>query len=409
MSDGADWHDPFAEDPDAIDRERRRAEREAKRRGSRRSLGDKVEQAAVQPPPQPQSPGPDPNNEQPTTNNPQPPAPAEPASAPEPRSERRPPSAEPPPSNRQPAADNQRTAAQPTTTPPPPASTPLRTRRILGAAVFLLLLAILAFGVVKVIGKLTEPDPKPVKATKPEPKTKDLLIVEGLTRDQIADEVKKKVKGDYLKASDSAPKGFDLKKYDAQDAPNLEGFLFPATYPIAKKETAKELVDQQLQAFQDNFSQVDLSYAKSKNLTPYDVLIIASMIEKEIQVPEERKLAAAVIYNRLKAGDTLGIDATIRYYLRNYDQQLTESELADTSDPYNTRVIPGLPPTPIANPGLASLEAASNPAKSDVYYFVVKPGTCGEHVFVKTAEEFQQAEAAYQQALQEQGGSPTDC
>ena len=267
----------------------------------------------------------------------------------------------------------------------------------------------LIFGVVKVVGKLTEPDPAPVKATKPAPKTKNLLIVEGLTRDQIAGEVKKNVKGDYLKASDSAPKGFDLKKYDAQDAPNLEGFLFPATYPITKKETAKELVGQQLGAFEENFSHVDLSYAKSKNLTPYDVLIIASMIEKEIQVPEERKLAAAVIYNRLKAGDTLGIDATIRYYLRNYDEQLTESELADASNPYNTRVIPGLPPTPIANPGLASMKAAANPAKSDVYYFVIKPGTCGEHVFVKTDAEFQQAEAAYQQALQEQGGSPTDC
>ena len=285
----------------------------------------------------------------------------------------------------------------------------MRARRIIGGIVFLVLLAALIFGVVKVVGKLTESDPAPVEASKPAPKTDDLLIVEGLTRDQIADEVQKNVKGNYLNASDKAPKGFDLKKYDAQDAPNLEGFLFPATYPITKKETAKELVDQQLAAFQENFSQVDLSYAKSKNLTPYDVLIIASMIEKEIQVPEERKLAAAVIYNRLKAGDTLGIDATIRYYLRNYDEQLTESELADTNDPYNTRVIPGLPPTPIANPGLASLEAAANPAKSDVYYFVVKPGTCGEHVFVRTNAEFQQAEAAYQQALQEQGGSPTDC
>jgi len=275
--------------------------------------------------------------------------------------------------------------------------------------ILLIFLAALVFGVVKVIGKLTESDPKPVKAAKPEPKTKDLLLVEGLTRDQMADEVKGRVKGDYLKATDSAPKGFDLAKYDAKDAPNLEGFLFPATYPIAKKETAKELVGQQLQAFQENFSQVDMSYAKSKNLTPYDVVIIASMIEKEIQVPEERKLAAAVIYNRLKAGDTLGIDATIRYYLRNYDQQLTESELADPNDPYNTRVIPGLPPTPISNPGLASLKAAANPARSDVYFFVVKPGTCGEHVFVKTQEEFDQAEAAYQQALQEQGGSPTDC
>ena len=221
--------------------------------------------------------------------------------------------------------------------------------------------------------------------------------------------MKKQVKGDYMEASDSAPKGFELKKYDAEDAPSLEGFLFPATYPITKKETAKDLVAAQLDSFRTNFSEVDLSYAKSKNLTAYDVLKIASMIEKEIQVPEERELAAAVIYNRLKAGDTLGIDATIRYYLGNYDEQLTESELADAGNPYNTRVNPGLPPTPISNPGLASIEAAANPAKSDVYYFVVKPGTCGEHVFVETEEEFAEAEAAYQQALQEQGGSPTEC
>ena len=379
MTDELDWHDPFAEDEAARERERRRAEREAKRRGSRESVGEKVQQAT-----EPAAANPQPSNEQRTTSNPPPTA--------------QPPTTQPP--STQPSPERRAASGGPDS---------LRARRTIGAIVFLALFAALILGVVKVVGKLTESDPAPVEATKPAPKTNDLLIVEGLTRDQIADEVRKNVKGNYLKASDKAPKGFDLKKYDAQNAPNLEGFLFPATYSITKRETAKELVDQQLAAFQENFSQVDLSYAKSKNLTPYDVLIIASMIEKEIQVPEERKLAAAVIYNRLKAGDTLGIDATIRYYLRNYDEQLTESELADTNDPYNTRVIPGLPPTPIANPGLASLEAAANPAKSDVYYFVVKPGSCGEHVFVKTDAEFQQAEAAYQQALQEQGGSPTEC
>ena len=138
------------------------------------------------------------------------------------------------------------------------------------------------------------------------------------------------------------------------------------------------------------------------------MLKIASMIEREIQVPEERELAAAVIYNRLRAGDTLGIDATIRYEDQNYDEQLTESRLAEDT-PYNTRVNPGLPPTPIGNPGLASIEAAANPARSDAYYFVIKPGTCGEHVFVETEEEFAAAEAAYQEALQAEGGSPTDC
>ena len=138
------------------------------------------------------------------------------------------------------------------------------------------------------------------------------------------------------------------------------------------------------------------------------MLKIASMVEREIQVPEERELAAAVIYNRLAANDTLGIDATIRYEDRNYDEQLTESRLAEDT-PYNTRINPGLPPTPIANPGLASIEAAANPAKTDAYYFVVKPGTCGEHVFVETEEEFAEAEAEYQAALQAQGDSPTEC
>jgi UPF0755 protein len=101
-------------------------------------------------------------------------------------------------------------------------------------------------------------------------------------------------------------------------------------------------------------------------------------------------------------------DSTIRYYLQNYDEQLTESELAE-DEPYNTRIHTGLPPTPISNPGLASIEAAAKPAKSDVFYFVIKPGTCTEHTFVATDEEFQQAEAEYQQALEEQGGSPTEC
>ncbi|MET0926612.1 MAG: endolytic transglycosylase MltG, partial [Solirubrobacterales bacterium] len=369
--------------------------REARRRGRRQSLGEKAAAGAApaQTPPA-ETPAPAATQPPPTSEQPQVPAAAEPVGP-----------------NIPPAA----TAPGGSPPPRPPARGPrvrssaMRNRRVIGAILFIALLGLVIFGVVKVLGKLTEEDPPaPATTSKPAPKTTDLLIVEGLTREQIADEVAKNVKGDYMKASDSPPKDFDLEDYDAENAPNLEGFLFPATYPIVKKETAKELVSQQLEAFRSNFDGVDLSYAKSKNLTPYDVLIIASMIEKEIQVPEERKLAAAVIYNRLKAGDTLGIDATIRYYLGNYDEQLTQSELADPH-PYNTRVNPGLPPTPISNPGVASIDAAANPAKSDAYFFVVKPGTCGEHVFVETQEEFAQAEQAYQQALQEQGGSPTDC
>ncbi len=235
-----------------------------------------------------------------------------------------------------------------------------------------------------------------------------MLVPEGLDRHQIAALAEEAgLKGDYERASRSF-KGFNPAEFGAEDPPSLEGFLFPATYELPKKATVRDLVSRQLDAFETNLSEVDLSYAKSKNLNVYDVLKIASMIEREIEVPKERKLAAAVIYNRLSAGDTLGIDATIRYEDGNYDEQLTESRLAEDT-PYNTRINPGLPPTPIGNPGLASIEAAANPARSDAYYFVVDPEGCGRHVFVETEQEFLAAEAAYQEALQAEGGSPADC
>ena len=88
----------------------------------------------------------------------------------------------------------------------------------------------------------------------------------------------------------------------------------------------------------------------------------------------------------------LGIDATLRYALGNFDEPLTQSELA-TDSPYNTRLVAGLPPTPIGNPGLDAIEAAANPAKVDYLFYVVKPGTCGEHVFTATEAEFEQAAA----------------
>jgi hypothetical protein len=385
MTNGADWHDPFADDPDAVERERRRAEREARRRDRQQSLGEKVQESGAEQatPPTP------PTAEAPPPATPAPAAPAAPPPAEAP--------VEPPPAlgPRRPPGGQGRSP------------TAMRNRRIIGAIVFLALLALLAFGVVKVIGKLGGDDPAPVKT--PPAKVQELTIPEGYDRHQIAQLAKEAgLKGDYEQASKSF-KGFDPAKYGAEDPPNLEGFLFPATYELPKKGTVKDLISRQLdQGFKPNIKGVDMSYAESKNLNVYDVLKIASMIEREVAVAKERPLVAEVIYNRLKAGTPLGIDATLRYYLQNYDEQLTESEL-NQQEPYNTRINPGLPPTPIGNPGLDSIEAAANPAKGDLFYFVVKPGTCNEHVFVETDAEFQQAEAEYQQALQEQGGSPTDC
>jgi UPF0755 protein len=353
-----DWQDPFTDDEAARERERRRAEREARRRARRQELADKV------------------------------------------------------------AAERDRAAAPTQTAPSAEAAPPRRPlagrlsddvllrRRIIGAVALAFVIGLVAVGVVALADQLGGDDgsaPSPAAA-----KSSELTIPEGLDISQIADVAKEAgLRGDYERTSRNF-KGFNPSEYGADDPPSLEGFLFPATYELPRKPTVDDLISRQLQAFEDNIAGVDLSYAESKNLNVYDVLKIASMVEREIQVPEERRLAAAVIYNRLAAGDFLGIDATIRYEDGNYDEQLTESRLAEDT-PYNTRTNPGLPPTPIGNPGLASIKAAANPARSDAYYFVVKPGTCGEHVFVESEEEFAQAEEEYQAALQEQGGSPTEC
>jgi UPF0755 protein len=235
-----------------------------------------------------------------------------------------------------------------------------------------------------------------------------VLIPEGLSRPQIAEVASSDgLTGDYNAASTSAP-GFDPAQYGAKSPPSLEGFLFPATYEVDPGADAQQLVQEQLTAFGENIKSVDMSYAKKKNLTVYDVLKIASMIEREVQVPKERPLVAAVIYNRLKQGIPLGIDATTRFETGNYDQPLTSAQL-NSNSPFNTRKNVGLPPTPIGNPGLDSIKAAAAPAKVPYLYYVVKPGTC-EHTFVRTQAEFDAAVAKYNAARDAAGGSsPTSC
>ena len=168
---------------------------------------------------------------------------------------------------------------------------------------------------------------------------------------------------------------------------SLEGFLFPATYEFSQFTLSEKLVRDQLRAFQRQWNRIDLRYARSKNLTPYDVLIIASMVEKEAVAARERPLVAAVIYNRLREGMVLGIDATIRYG-RNVPgtESLKQSDI-ESDSPYNTRRRAGLPPTPIANPGLASIRAAARPAKVDYLFFVRKPDGV-HHFFTASQSEF---------------------
>jgi len=215
--------------------------------------------------------------------------------------------------------------------------------------------------------------------------------------------------GDYAAAARRSP-ALDPRRYGAPSStPSLEGFLFPATYQLRAPGSAAALVTQELTAFKARFRGVSLGYARARHLTAYDVLIVASMVEGEAKTARDRPLIAAVIYNRLHDRMPLGIDATLRYGLNNYDRPLTVSELASPS-PYNTRKQLGLPPTPIGSPGLASIRAAARPARVPYLYFVVKPGACGGHVFSTNYQQFLSDSARYNAARQSLGGrSPEKC
>jgi len=196
----------------------------------------------------------------------------------------------------------------------------------------------------------------------------------------------------YLQATAGAKPPAEFRK--DWGGRSIEGFLFPSTYEFSQFTPSAGLVRDQLEHFRRQWEKVDLRYARSKNLTPYDVLIIASMIEKETVAPEERRLVAAVVYNRLRQGMPLGIDATIRYGRDVPGTEPLKQSDIDSDDPYNTRNRLGLPPTPISNPGLASMRAAAAPARVDYLYFVRKPDGV-HHFFTASEPEFCQKSLEY--------------
>ncbi len=167
---------------------------------------------------------------------------------------------------------------------------------------------------------------------------------------------------------------------------SLEGYLFPKTYRVAEGSAPRAVIEMMLSQFDKEIAQVDLSYAESKNLDLHDVVTIASMIEREARVADERPLVSSVVYNRLKMNMRLEIDATIEYILPGTRPRLLNKHLKIDS-PYNSYMYGGLPPGPIASPGLASLEAAAHPADTGYLYYVLTSKD-GSHTFTKTLEEF---------------------
>lgn len=217
-----------------------------------------------------------------------------------------------------------------------------------------------------------------------------IAVVNGIAREERDLETKLRQQQYFdLTGSLDPPEAFP----DARGNP-LEGFLFPATYDFTSETTTRQLVDRQLEAFERNWAQVDMTEARSRNLTPYDVLIIASMVERETVAPQERRLVAAVIYNRLREGMPLGIDATIRYGLDVPGTEPLRQSHLQSDNPYNTRNRLGLPPTPIANPGLPSMQAAADPADVDYLFFVRKPDNV-HHFFTASESEFYRMACEY--------------
>jgi len=167
----------------------------------------------------------------------------------------------------------------------------------------------------------------------------------------------------------------------------LEGFLFPATYEVSPSISPRRFVELQLDAFRSAMARVDLAHAAAKNLTDYDVVIIGSLIARGIEASAERPLAGAVIWNRLYLRMRLQIDASVQYVLPTCKPVLSYRDLHVVS-PYNTYRHGGLPPTPIANPGLSSLRAAAHPAGVDYLFSVARGDGSGRHYFSASYAQF---------------------
>ena len=172
----------------------------------------------------------------------------------------------------------------------------------------------------------------------------------------------------------------------------LEGYLYPDTYLVPRHATAQQIAGLMTSEFLRNLPPNAVGLAHKLGFSIPQIVTIASMVEREAKVDVERSLIAGVIYNRLRLGMPLEIDATIEYALPNHKQALSFGDLAIES-PYNTYKHTGLPPTPIANPGKKSLLAAFHPAKVDYLYYVYRGH--GRHQFSRTLEEQQAAERKY--------------
>lgn len=229
-----------------------------------------------------------------------------------------------------------------------------------------------------------------------------LTIPEGYTLVQIAERVGRMPGRSAEKFLEVARSGSVRSQFQPADSVNLEGLLLAETYEFEPKDDETAVLKRMVEAFEAVAIEVGLDQSAAKvGLSPYQAVIVASLIEEEAKIPEDRPKMARVIYNRIARKERLGIDATLRYGLNRPTQPLRVSDL-ESDTPYNTRKFAGLPPTPIAAPGRAALEATMNPAEGPWIFYVLDPDQSrtpkGGHFFTDSAREFEQVKAQCRKA-----------
>lgn len=218
----------------------------------------------------------------------------------------------------------------------------------------------------------------------------ELTIAEGLNIQQTAEAVEAQTHISEAEFLEAATPDRVTPALLPQDGETLEGFLYPSTYFVEEKETAETLVKRMVEEFEKRTQELNLGEPNDFGLSPYEVLVLASLVEEEAKADEERRRISAVIHNRLEERMALGIDATIQYAVDKYHgEPLTVSDLAIDS-PFNSRTNAGLPPHPISSPRSGSIEAALNPADDDATYYVLTED-CLHHFFTSDYNEFLRA------------------
>ncbi len=215
-----------------------------------------------------------------------------------------------------------------------------------------------------------------------------VTLPEGLDLEQMAGKVDEATKGNISAEEFGAATragGYDYDYLEGANG-NLEGFLFPKTYEVTSRSSARSLVQKLLKQFGIETEELEWNRAQALGVTPYQAVVIASIIEKEAKVPGDRPLVASVIYNRLGKGMKLGMCSTVQYALGEPKPVLTNKDL-EIDSPYNTYKIEGLPPAPICNPGFESIRAALYPASTDYLYFILT-GEDGSHSFTSDYQQF---------------------